>query len=59
MITTNDNRRAISFYQKYGFTIAAIHHNALEESRKLKPSIPITGIDGIPLKDEIEMEIFL
>jgi len=59
MITTNDNQRAIRFYQKYGFTIAAIHRNALEQSRKLKPSIPLTGIDGIPLKDEIEMEIFL
>jgi len=27
--------------------------------RKLKPSLPETGIDGIPLTDEIELELTL
>jgi DNA-3-methyladenine glycosylase I len=59
LITTNDNLAAVRFYQKLGFHIAALHLNALEESRRLKPEIPLTGIDGIPLTDEIEMELQL
>lgn len=56
LITTNDNTRALRFYQKLGFTLAALHREAIAESRKLKPSIALTGEDGIPIRDEIEME---
>ncbi|MFQ6008229.1 MAG: GNAT family N-acetyltransferase [Candidatus Zixiibacteriota bacterium] len=59
LITTNDNLDAIRFYQRKGFTIAAVHVNALAESRKIKPSIPDIGWHGIPLRDEIEFEMFL
>lgn len=59
LITTNDNLAAVRFYQKRGLRIAAIHLDALEESRRLKPGIPITGIDGIPIRDEIELELKL
>jgi GNAT superfamily N-acetyltransferase len=59
LITTNDNLAAVRFYQKRGFRLAAVHCNALEESRKLKPEIPLVGRDGIPLRDEIEMEVIL
>jgi hypothetical protein len=59
LITTNDNIHAIRYYQKRGFTIAAIHCNALEESRKLKPQIPLIGNEGIPLRDEIEFEMMI
>ena len=59
LITTNDNLDAIRFYQRRGFTIAAVHVNALAESRKLKPSIPEIGQHGIPLRDEIEFEMWL
>ena len=59
LVTTNDNTRALSFFQRRGFTIAAIHINALEQARKLKPGIPLTGADGIPLRDEIELEMRL
>lgn len=59
LITTNDNLQAIRLYQKRGFHLIAVHKNALEESRKIKPSIPLTGVDGIPLRDEIEMEMSL
>lgn len=59
LITTNDNLAAVRFYQKRGLHIAAIHLDALEESRRLKPEIPITGIDGIPIRDEIELELKL
>lgn len=59
LITTNDNTHALRFYQKHGFTISAIYPNAISVSRKLKPEIPMTGLDGIPIRDEIEMEMTL
>jgi ribosomal protein S18 acetylase RimI-like enzyme len=59
LITTNDNTHALRFYQKRGFAIAAIHVNAVEGSRKIKPEIPLTGNDSIPIRDEIEMEMWL
>ncbi len=59
LITTNDNLDAIRFYQRRGFTLVAVHANALEVSRKLKPSIPMTGNFGIPLRDELEFEMRL
>jgi GNAT superfamily N-acetyltransferase len=59
LITTNDNMNALRFYQKRGFALVAIHRNALELSRTLKPGIPLIGRDGIPLRDEIELELIL
>jgi len=59
LITTNDNLYALRFYQKRGFVLVAIHRNALEQSRKIKPEIPLIGNDGIPLRDEIELEMML
>lgn len=57
LITTNDNMHALRFYQKRGFVLCALHPNALSESRKLKPQIPLIGHHGIPLRDEIELEL--
>ncbi|MFH1277434.1 MAG: NAD-dependent DNA ligase LigA [Candidatus Eisenbacteria bacterium] len=57
LITTNDNLSAIRFYQKRGLLLRAVYPDALEESRRIKPEIPRTGLDGIPLRDEIELEI--
>jgi GNAT superfamily N-acetyltransferase len=59
LITTNDNLHALHFYQRRGFHITAVYPNALEESRKLKPEIPLVGDYGIPLRDEIELEMRL
>lgn len=59
VITTNDNTSALHFYQRRGFHLRAVYPNALEVSRKIKPTTPLTGIDGIPLCDEIELEILL
>jgi hypothetical protein len=36
--------------------LAALHREALAESRRLKPSIPEIGAYGIPLRDELELE---
>lgn len=57
LITTNDNLSALQFYQKRGFDVIRLHHNAVEESRKIKPQIPLTGSNGIPIKHEIELEM--
>jgi hypothetical protein len=37
----------------------ALYPNALDDSRLLKPEIPLIGLDEIPLRDEIELEITL
>lgn len=59
LITTNDNTAAIRFYQRQGMTLRAVYINSMEMSRKLKPQIPLTGIDGIPILHEFEFEQFL
>lgn len=59
LITTNDNLNALKFYQKNGFHLVSIYPNAIAESRKIKPQIPEIGENGIPLRDEIELEIIL
>jgi GNAT superfamily N-acetyltransferase len=59
LITTNDNLHALSFYQRRGFELVAIHRGAVNESRKIKPFIPLIGENGIPLRDEIELEMLI
>jgi len=59
LITTNDNEPAIRFYERQGMTLVAIHHDAIQESRKLKPEIPYFGRGGTPLRDEVEFEFRL
>jgi ribosomal protein S18 acetylase RimI-like enzyme len=59
LITTNDNTAAIRFYQRRGLRLAALHRGAVDEARALKPEIPATGLDGIPIRDELEFELVL
>ena len=59
LITTNDNLNALGFYQKRGFELVKMHRGAVNESRKIKPSIPLLGMNNIPLRDEIELEMKL
>ncbi|MGD8188709.1 GNAT family N-acetyltransferase [Brevibacillus ginsengisoli] len=56
LITTNDNLHALRFYQKRGYHLVSIHRNAVEAARRIKPQIPLVGNDGIPIRDEIELE---
>lgn len=56
LVTTNDNVKALKFYQKRGYRITAIIRDAVNEARKIKPSIPLIGDDGIPLHDELKLE---
>jgi ribosomal protein S18 acetylase RimI-like enzyme len=57
LITTNDNTHALRFYQKRGFSFVTIRINAMEQARKIKPEIPTTGEDEIPIRDELELEM--
>ncbi len=56
LITTNDNTPALRFYQRRGFRLVALRPGAIDAARRLKPGIPAVGLDGIPLRDEIELE---
>jgi GNAT superfamily N-acetyltransferase len=58
LITTNDNVDALRFYQRRGFRLAQLHPGAVDDSRaRLKPEIPRVGDHGIPLRDELELEL--
>jgi predicted acetyltransferase/predicted N-acetyltransferase YhbS len=55
LVTTNDNLGALGFYQRRGFRLAALRPGAVDEARRLKPTIP-RDADGIAVRDEIELE---
>jgi ribosomal protein S18 acetylase RimI-like enzyme len=58
LITTNDNLDALRFYQRRGLRLAALHAAAVDDARaRLKPEIPPIGEYGIPLRDELELEL--
>lgn len=59
VVTTNDNIGALRFYQQLGFRISAWRKGAVEQSRKIKPTIPLEGNYHIPIRDEIELELNL
>ncbi len=55
VMTTNDNLRALRLYQRAGFRLHALRPGAVQQARRLKPSIPAVGDNGIPLRDEIDL----
>ena len=60
VVTTNDNVDALRFYQRRGFRLAVLRRGAVDRSRELlKPEIPRVGDHGIPLRDELELELAL
>lgn len=56
LITSNDNLRALRFYQRRGLRIVAVDPGAVDRARLVKPTIPTVGEDGIPLHDELVLE---
>ncbi|MGN9809688.1 GNAT family N-acetyltransferase [Micromonospora sp. BQ11] len=56
LITTNDNLRALRFYQRRGLRLVGVDPGAVDRARRLKPGIPQVGEDGIPLHDELVLE---
>jgi ribosomal protein S18 acetylase RimI-like enzyme len=59
LTTTNDNIRAIAFYQRVGLTMCALRLGAAQAARELKPSIPIRGDSGIAVEHELDFELLL
>ena len=59
LITTNDNVAAQGFYARNGMQLVAVHSDALDRSRQLKPSIPFNADNGVPIRDEWEYELLL
>ena len=59
LVTTNDNLRALRLYQRRGWMLVALRPGALDEVRRRKPGIPGIGLEGIPLRDELELELRL
>lgn len=59
LVTTNDNLDAVRFYQRSGLRLFAVHQGAVDEARRLKPQVPQVGAFGIPVHDEIELELDL
>ena len=56
VVTTNDNPRALSFYLRRGYRLLRLHQDAMDRVRALKPGVPLTGADGIPLRDMWELQ---
>jgi len=60
LTTTNDNLKAIGFYQRLGFRLEALYRGAIDQARKtIKKEIPEYGFNGLPIHDEIEMVLTL
>jgi ribosomal protein S18 acetylase RimI-like enzyme len=58
LVTTNDNVDALRFYQRRGFRLRAVRSGAVDAARRdLKPQIPPIGDYGIPLRDELELDL--
>lgn len=56
-VTTNDNVHALWFYQRLGLRVVRVDLGAVDRARLLKPSIPLMGHDGIPIRDELVLEV--
>lgn len=59
LTTSNDNLRALALYQKRGWRLVAVHRGMIDRYRQRVPAIPVIGLNGIPLHDEIELEFML
>jgi ribosomal protein S18 acetylase RimI-like enzyme len=59
LVTTNDNLDALRFYQRRGLRLVGLAPDAVAASRRLKPGIPEIGAYGIPLRDELTLELSL
>lgn len=57
--TTNDNCRAMEFYQKLGFDLYDIQRHEVSNQRKIKTNIPQLGHSGIPIKHIIRFRMVL
>lgn len=59
VVTTNDNLRALAFYQRNGFRLRELRPRAVDRTRLRKPSIPKIADNGIPISDELELTLHM
>jgi GNAT superfamily N-acetyltransferase len=58
LVTTNDNVRALGFYQRRGYDLVRLDRDAVTRARERKPGIPLAE-GGIPIRHELELELRL
>jgi phosphinothricin acetyltransferase len=56
LVTTNDNTAALRAYQRAGWELVTVQPGAVAAARRLKPSIPLVGLGGVPIRDELVLE---
>ncbi len=59
VVTTNDNARAKRLYERLGFRVLEVRPGAVDRSRAVKPAIPLVGVGGVEMHDEIELALDL
>ena len=60
LVTSNSNVAALRFYQRRGMRLVRVWTDALTRARQeFKPEIPLIGDHGIPIRDELELELKL
>src|SRR6185436_228536 len=58
VLTTNDNLPPLRFYQRSGWDLVRLHHDAVNDWRRtVKPRIAKRGLDGIPIAHALELEL--
>ena len=55
LTTTNDKLSALRFYLRRDFRLMQVRPGAVDVARKLKPTIPLIGEQGIPIHEEIDL----
>lgn len=59
LTTSNDNLRALAFYQRRRMRICAVYPGMIDRYRQTEPTIPLLASNGLPIRDEIELELSL
>ena len=59
LTTSNDNLAAIRFYQRRGMKMVKVHAGMMDRYRTEGQPVPLIGMNGIPLRDELELEVSL
>src|SRR5271166_6507445 len=55
LTTTNDKLSALRFYLRRDFRLIQVRLGAVDDARRLKPSIPTIGEYQIPIRDEFDL----
>lgn len=51
----NSYLEQLGFYQRRGYVLYRLHLDVLRDLRRLKPSIPLTDGNGVPIRDQIDL----